>query len=90
MVSAASLVGWTTIGRGRYEWTATGICPITSAGKYRFLFSVILALLNGRGIRSDEIRRDLEPGEHLLHCELLEETLDPQGRREFRIISVMR
>jgi len=30
----------------------------------------------------------VEPGEHILHCELLGETKDPGGGTEFRIISV--
>ncbi|KIK55053.1 hypothetical protein GYMLUDRAFT_888548 [Collybiopsis luxurians FD-317 M1] len=30
----------------------------------------------------------VEPGEHILHCEILEETKDPGGGTEFRIISV--
>jgi hypothetical protein len=40
--------------------------------------------------RSHTIRDDLVPGEHTLECELLDETKDPGGGKEFRIISVMR
>lgn len=40
--------------------------------------------------RGAEVRNDLEPGEHTLHCELLDTTADPGGGKEFRIISVMR
>lgn len=36
------------------------------------------------------VRDDLEPGKHELHCELLKVTADPDGGREFRIISLMR
>ncbi|ORY35911.1 hypothetical protein BCR39DRAFT_568808 [Naematelia encephala] len=32
----------------------------------------------------------ITPGSHTLHCELLEDTKDPGGGKEFRIISVMR
>ncbi|WWC72366.1 uncharacterized protein I206_106328 [Kwoniella pini CBS 10737] len=40
--------------------------------------------------RAATIRDDLTPGSHTLHCELLNETADPKGGKEFRIISVMR
>ena len=40
--------------------------------------------------RTLTIQEDLAPGDHELHCELLEETKDPQGGHEFRVISVMR
>ena len=40
--------------------------------------------------RTLTIHEDLAPGDHELHCELLEETKDPQGGHEFRVISVMR
>ena len=40
--------------------------------------------------RSFDIVQDAEPGEHILTCELLNETADPGGGKEFRIISVMR
>ncbi|WWD20499.1 hypothetical protein CI109_104975 [Kwoniella shandongensis] len=40
--------------------------------------------------RAATIRDDLKPGDHMLHCELLKETADPTGGKEFRIISVMR
>ncbi|WVQ63079.1 uncharacterized protein L199_001230 [Kwoniella botswanensis] len=40
--------------------------------------------------RAATIRDDLKPGDHVLHCELLKETADPTGGKEFRIISVMR
>lgn len=36
-----------------------------------------------------EIANGLLPGPHTLSCELLDETNDPKGRREFRIIAVM-
>lgn len=35
------------------------------------------------------VRNDLSPGEHELHCVLSDETRDPGGGKEFRIISVM-
>lgn len=37
---------------------------------------------------SQVIRDDLEPGEHILHCEILGETRDPGGGHEFRLTSV--
>ncbi|KAL7419642.1 hypothetical protein Q5752_005555 [Cryptotrichosporon argae] len=37
----------------------------------------------------DEIVDGLAPGPHRLQCELLEDTLDPLGRREFRLFAVM-
>ncbi|KAK8850316.1 hypothetical protein IAR55_004233 [Kwoniella newhampshirensis] len=40
--------------------------------------------------RAATIRDDLKPGDHMLHCELLKETADPTGGKEFRMISVMR
>ncbi|WRT70476.1 uncharacterized protein IL334_007474 [Kwoniella shivajii] len=40
--------------------------------------------------RAATIRDNLTPGDHVLHCELLKETADPTGGKEFRIISVMR
>ncbi|WWC65459.1 uncharacterized protein I303_108077 [Kwoniella dejecticola CBS 10117] len=40
--------------------------------------------------RAATIRDDLTPGQHTLHCELLDATADPKGGKEFRIISVMR
>ena len=40
--------------------------------------------------RGMTIRTDLTPGDHILHCELLEATADPGGGHEFRIISVKR
>ncbi|WVO17581.1 hypothetical protein L204_105278 [Cryptococcus depauperatus] len=39
--------------------------------------------------RAATIRDDLTPGEHSLTCELLNETADPEGGKEFRLISVM-
>jgi hypothetical protein len=36
------------------------------------------------------IRSDLKPGRHIVTCELLEETSDPGGGHEFRMISMMR
>ncbi|KAL7419164.1 hypothetical protein Q5752_006000 [Cryptotrichosporon argae] len=35
-----------------------------------------------------DVRKDLKPGEHTLHCELKDHTLDPAGGKEFRIIGV--
>ncbi|EAL23460.1 hypothetical protein CNBA1100 [Cryptococcus deneoformans B-3501A] len=35
------------------------------------------------------IRDNLQPGKHTITCELLEETSDPGGGREFRMISMM-
>ncbi|WVQ96344.1 hypothetical protein IAU59_003448 [Kwoniella sp. CBS 9459] len=40
--------------------------------------------------RFASIRNDLRPGRHVITCELLEETLDPDGGHEFRMISMMR
>ncbi|KAL1408264.1 hypothetical protein Q8F55_005070 [Vanrija albida] len=39
--------------------------------------------------RSVDLRDDLPPGTHKVHCELLESTADPGGKHEFRIISLM-
>ncbi|WWC87702.1 uncharacterized protein L201_002594 [Kwoniella dendrophila CBS 6074] len=36
-----------------------------------------------------EIASDLKPGKHTLKCELLKETLDPQGGNEFRLFAIM-
>lgn len=36
------------------------------------------------------IAEHLSPGEHKVTCELLRETTDPEGRTEFRILSIMR
>jgi hypothetical protein len=36
------------------------------------------------------IRSDLKAGRHTVTCELLEETSDPDGGHEFRLISMMR
>jgi hypothetical protein len=36
------------------------------------------------------IRSDLKAGRHTVTCELLEETKDPGGGHEFRLISMMR
>lgn len=35
------------------------------------------------------VRSDLAPGDHELHCVVLDHTKDPGGSTEFRIISVM-
>ena len=43
-----------------------------------------------RNRRSFDIAEDAQPGKHILTCELLSETADPGGGKEFRIISVMR
>ncbi|WVQ82440.1 hypothetical protein IAT38_004568 [Cryptococcus sp. DSM 104549] len=40
--------------------------------------------------RFASIRDDLKPGRHTITCELLEETSDPGGGHEFRMISMMR
>ena len=40
--------------------------------------------------RFTTIRNDLQPGPHDVTCELLQETADPEGGHEFRIISIMR
>lgn len=37
----------------------------------------------------DKIATGLAPGRHRLQCELLDETRDPQGRKEFRIFAIM-
>ena len=39
--------------------------------------------------RISTIREDLLPGRHTLTCEVLEDTLDPKGGTEFRLISVL-
>lgn len=39
--------------------------------------------------RSVDLRTDLAPGKHKVHCEVLQETADPDGGREIRIISLM-
>ncbi|TXT13322.1 hypothetical protein VHUM_00689 [Vanrija humicola] len=39
--------------------------------------------------RSVDLRTDLPPGKHKVHCELMAETADPAGGHEFRIISLM-
>ena len=36
-----------------------------------------------------EVASGLVPGPHVLHCEVMEETLDPGGGHEFRLIAVM-
>ncbi|KAK8861417.1 hypothetical protein IAR55_002236 [Kwoniella newhampshirensis] len=36
-----------------------------------------------------EVASGLEPGRHTLHCELLQQTLDPGGGTEFRLFAVM-
>ena len=40
--------------------------------------------------RRANIRDDLTPGRHTMHCELLKDTDDPAGGHEFRVISLMR
>ncbi|WWD15584.1 hypothetical protein CI109_100006 [Kwoniella shandongensis] len=40
--------------------------------------------------RFDSIRDNLPPGQHTVTCEVLEETSDPDGGHEFRLISMMR
>lgn len=37
----------------------------------------------------DQVATGLNPGPHTLSCEVLRETLDPEGRTEFRIFAVM-
>lgn len=54
------------------------------------LRKIVLRLTNGHLTRAATIRTDLSPGEHTLTCELLKETADPSGGKEFRLISVMR
>ena len=47
--------------------------------------------LKSRNIgRFDTIRTNLEAGSHTISCQLLEETADPGGGHEFRMISIMR
>lgn len=36
-----------------------------------------------------EVASGLMPGSHVLHCEVIEETLDPGGGHEFRLIAIM-
>lgn len=45
---------------------------------------------NDHSSRAATIGSNLTPGEHKLTCELLNETADPSGGKEFRLISVMR
>lgn len=40
-------------------------------------------------VRVEEVVLDVKPGPHVLHCELLEHTLDPKGGTEFRIFAIM-
>lgn len=40
-------------------------------------------------IRVEEVAAGILPGDHVLHCELLEHTLDPTGGTEFRIFAIM-
>ena len=43
----------------------------------------------GRNVATTlDIAYDVSPGEHLLHCEVMKETDDPQGSHEMRLISV--
>jgi hypothetical protein len=37
----------------------------------------------------DAVATGLQPGRHRLQCELLEDTLDPRGKKEFRLFAVM-
>lgn len=47
--------------------------------------------LDDRNIgRFSTIAKGLDPGKHRVTCELLEDTLDPQGGTQFRMISLMR
>lgn len=39
--------------------------------------------------RTQVVRSDLTPGEHEIHCKLLDSTRDPGGGKEFRIIGGM-
>jgi hypothetical protein len=39
--------------------------------------------------RVEEVAAGIQPGSHILHCELLEHTLDPTGGTEFRIFAIM-
>ena len=44
---------------------------------------------SGRNIATtEEISKGVSPGEHLLHCEVMTETDDPQGSHEMRLIAV--
>jgi hypothetical protein len=47
-------------------------------------------LINRNIGRFATIRSDLKAGRHTVTCELLEETKDPGGGHEFRLISMMR
>ena len=43
----------------------------------------------GRNVATTEvIANGASPGEHLLHCEVMNETSDPQGSHEMRLIAV--
>ena len=60
-------------------------------GQRRSVCDVSAALLTVRNIgRFSTIRDDLSPGRHVVSCELLDETSDPGGGHEFRMISMMR
>lgn len=37
----------------------------------------------------EPIATNISPGAHVLNCQLLNETLDPNGGKEFRIFAVM-
>lgn len=43
----------------------------------------------GRNVATTEvIAKEVSPGEHLLHCEVMGETDDPEGSHEMRLIAV--
>lgn len=73
LLSIVWRVGGNSVGLFRGEWRCTVI-----GEKKRQLT-----------IRVEEVAAGILPGDHVLHCELLEHTLDPTGGTEFRIFAIM-
>lgn len=48
-----------------------------------------LHISHGHASRMATIRDDLPPGHHLVTCELLDDTADPGGGKEFRLVAVV-
>ena len=42
----------------------------------------------GRNVATTVVAKEVSPGEHLLHCEVMHETDDPEGSHEIRLIAV--
>jgi hypothetical protein len=60
------------------------------AGRELIASSIWCRLISRNIGRFATIRSDLKAGRHTVTCELLEETKDPGGGHEFRLISMMR